>query len=754
MYATTQCQRPAPSDRWRAVIDHVAAPRPATGTPLIAGTHDVCAAAVCSALTIAFCLSFAALIFSGPLAPRLSYGITVTFLSAAVSGFVVALRSSLPFALAGPDSATSAVTASLAAALVVRLQAQGTTDHLLGPALVVMALGSALAGVLLCSLGLARAGRLIRFVPYPVIGGFLGATGWLIIAGAIQVITDHSLSIANIGALTDAGNLAKLAAAAAVATALFLGRHHMRSAFAFPAILFAAIVLVLVAVPLSGATFADAQAQGWMFAPRPTEALSSPWNFKELRQFPWQVLPSLSGELLAVIFVTAISMLLNTTGIELATRCESDLDRDLNALGVANLASAALGGFANCVSLSRTALNHEAGAISRLSGIIVAGVSVVMLAVGPSVLSYVPKCVLGGLLIYLGVGLIYRWLIDTSRRLSASEFISLLAIAIIIIAWGFIAGIVIGVLIGCATFAFSASRVNAIKFSFDGTNYRSSLDRHAGDLALLSEHGAKIQGLILQSYLFFGSANRLYQHIKVLLAAQAECHYLIFDFRLVTGIDSSASHSFQQIKRTAEAQGAKIVLVNLARELERAFRTTQFMSDEITVTPDLDHALEACENSIISAYRPHAGDERTLDQWFSEALGSDDLAAVLMRACKRVEVTPGDVIARQGEPADTMHFILAGRVGVIVNMDDGRPIRVRSLGPYTTIGEMGLLCRQPRSAMLEAEVASVLYELQVDAYERIKTENPALRDALLNYVLTIMSERISFASRVIGVLQR
>jgi sulfate permease, SulP family len=67
---------------------------------------------------------------------------------------------------------------------------------------------------------------------------------------------------------------------------------------------------------------------------------------------------------------------------------------------------------------------------------------------------------------------------------------------------------------------------------------------------------------------------------------------------------------------------------------------------------------------------------------------------------------------------------------------------------------MGLLCRQPRSATIKAEVASVLYELDVESYERIKIGTPALSHALLNYVLTIMSERISFATRVIGVLQR
>jgi SulP family sulfate permease len=101
-----------------------------------------------------------------------------------------------------------------------------------------------------------------------------------------------------------------------------------------------------------------------------------------------------------------------------------------------------------------------------------------------------------------------------------------------------------------------------------------------------------------------------------------------------------------------------------------------------------------------------------------------------------------------------MHFIFQGRVGIIVEMPDGRSVRVRSLGPQTTIGEMGLITRQQRSASIEAEVDSVLYSLPVDAYDRILTEEPVLAQALLTYIVGVMSERLSFASRLISVLRR
>jgi SulP family sulfate permease len=720
---------------------------------LRAGLTDVFAGAVCSVLSIAYCLSYAALIFTGPLDRFLSYGIAVTFLSAAIGGSIVALRSSLPFAVAGPDSSISVVIAALVATVVQRLVAAGSTE-LLAPALIAMSLATALTGLLLCVLGFTHAGRAIRFLPYPVIGGFLGATGWLMVTGAIQVVTDQRPTLANFGAFADATVAAKIGACAAVALALHVLLRRSKSPFVLPGVLLAAFALTHLVVMASGSSETAAQASSWMFQPQPSAGLTLPWKLDALHSFPWASVPSLAADVLAVMFVTISTLLLNTTGIEIATRQEANIERDLKVLGLANLVTAAVGGYVSCTSFSRSLLVRTAGATSRLAGLTVAAISAAVLVADPSFLGYVPKYVLGGLLFYLGSDLVYQWLVQSARRLLLIEYLSLIAIAALIIYSGFIAGVLIGIVIGCTTFALSASRVNAIKFTFDGSEYRSSLDRGARELSVLAEHGREIQGITLQSYLFFGSANRLYQYVKALLAKQPDCRFLIFDFRLVTGIDSSATHSFAQIKQTTATYGARIVLVNLSRELERAFRTARFISDDVIVASDLDRALEACEQEIIETHRSEGGDERSLRAWLSEALGSAEHADRLAEYCRRLEVEAGDIIARQGEAAASMHFILEGRVGIIVDVGDGRTMRVRSLGRHTTIGEMGLITHRPRSATIRAEAPSVLYELTADAYETIKREQPALSQALLGYVVAVMAERLSFANRVVGVLQR
>ncbi|GAC1504190.1 MAG: SulP family inorganic anion transporter [Bradyrhizobium sp.] len=715
--------------------------------------NDVLGGGATSVLTVTFGVSYALLIFAGPLAPYLSYGVAATFISSAALAAVIALGSSLPFAVAGPESSTAAMTAILASSLVERIAVADTAPPL-APIIITLALSSILTGLVLCGFGLSRMGRAIRYVPYPVVGGFLGATGCLLLLGAIRVITGHRLQFSTLGEFANILTLAELTAACAMAVALYLTWHRSRSGFGLPVILVTGVIAAHVAFWLAGISPADAQAAGWTFQPPPAASFMLPWSAKEIIHYPWHTLPDLSGNLIAVIFVTATSTLFNTAGIEVAAQREANLDRELNVTGLANMVSGMLGGYTGCISVSRSVLNLNSGGTGRLSGLTVAAISLLMLLVAPALLGYMPKFVLGGLLIYLGADQLYKWIIASRRRLSVTEYLSLLAIIVIIVQWGFIAGILIGVVIGCATFALSASRIDSIKYGFDGVEYRSSLDRSRDDQAVLAAHGGKIRGLNLQSYLFFGSANRLYQHVKALLDRHPECRFLVFDFKLVTGIDSSAAYSFAQIKRSAHERGVRLLLAHLPAAAEKTLRASEFISHEVSIVAELDHALEWCENEIITQHSGLEQEEASLRGWFTEILGSEHEATALMQHCQRIEVEAGEVIVRAGEAADSMHFILDGRVGIMVPADQGATTRVRSLGRYTTIGEMGLVSQSPRNATIQAEVASTLYALTAHQFEAIKGDDPALSQKLLTYFVSVMAERLTFANRLIAVLRR
>src|SRR6478752_773361 len=160
------------------------------GPKLRAARNDVLGGAAASVLTVTFGLSYSLLIFAGPLAPYLSYGVAVTFISTAVLAAIIALGSSLPFAIAGPESSTAAVTAILASSLVERTAVADTAAPQLAPVLITLGLSTIVTGIVLCGFGVTRMGRAIRYVPYPVVGGFLGAIGCLIVLGAAPSIGD------------------------------------------------------------------------------------------------------------------------------------------------------------------------------------------------------------------------------------------------------------------------------------------------------------------------------------------------------------------------------------------------------------------------------------------------------------------------------------------------------------------------------------------------------------------------------------
>src|SRR6202790_5007615 len=109
------------------------------GPKLRAALNNVLGGGAASVLTVTFGLSYALLIFAGPLAPYLSYGVATTFISSAVLATIIALGSSLPFAIAGPESSTAAMTAILASSLAERMTAVDPSAALLGPVFLTLA---------------------------------------------------------------------------------------------------------------------------------------------------------------------------------------------------------------------------------------------------------------------------------------------------------------------------------------------------------------------------------------------------------------------------------------------------------------------------------------------------------------------------------------------------------------------------------------------------------------------------------------
>src|SRR4029079_14173416 len=158
--------------------------------------RDALAGVISAIVQIAYCISFSALIFQGALSSGFALGLASLIMGTVVTGIVVSLTSTLSPADAGPDTPAVAVMSVLASSIAVALAAKGAdTQTIVINVLVAISVSTLLTGFMLFGLGSLKLGQWLPFIPYPVIGGFLAASGWLLITGGVEVVTQSNLTL-------------------------------------------------------------------------------------------------------------------------------------------------------------------------------------------------------------------------------------------------------------------------------------------------------------------------------------------------------------------------------------------------------------------------------------------------------------------------------------------------------------------------------------------------------------------------------
>ncbi len=140
-------------------------------------------------------VSFTALIFSGELADFVAPAIGFNLFGAMVMGIVIALNSSFPGSIVLPQDTPAAILSVVAVAVVAALPA-GQGEEAFATVVAAMMVSTIFTGLLFWLMGHFNLGRLVRFIPYPVIGGFLAGAGWLLVVGSIGVMTDTAFGSA------------------------------------------------------------------------------------------------------------------------------------------------------------------------------------------------------------------------------------------------------------------------------------------------------------------------------------------------------------------------------------------------------------------------------------------------------------------------------------------------------------------------------------------------------------------------------
>ena len=651
-------------------------------------------------------LSLAVLVFGGLVSSE-ARSFAPVLVGAGLLGLVMAYFSGI----VGTPQSNAVAVVSVAAGIAVGGGNPETDFALVLATVAIAAIGT---GVFLYVGGALKLGRLIRFLPYPVVGGFLAATGWLLVAGGVR--------------LADGGGWTlpvSLLFAVSVAAA---GRS--RQGWLQPTVIAAAIGGFFVALSVAGVGIDEAGSNGWLIGPFPDQ------SFRVGDLVAWasadfgRLLPAVPT-LLTVPGVAALSLLLNVSGIEVLNRSDLSVDRELKAAGLANVTAGLVGGLPGWQSITLDRLVRSSPA-HRVSAVIVAVVSFAALLAGPQVIGYLPIFAIAGVVGGLGLDLLYEWLVESRRNVSAKDYAIVLVVVIVTALFGFVAGVGVGVVAAVFLFIVQYAKIDVVHSAVSGDTYRSNVDRSRGANEQLSEAGEAVQIVRVHGFVFFGTANRLVVELRERLESD-EVKFLLIDGHRVTGFDGSAIHTVERFIEQVGDRGITTVLTGF-EGLGSTFVSAQ-ATGLVETFPTLDEGLEWAEDQILNV------DESLFESIADQAkhlagAWSEELMAML----ERVEYVSGEVIIPEGSISHPVHIIEYGRVRVA--LDDGAT-RIRTIRPGAIVGELAYYTREPANASVIADTDVVAYVLTSEKLNELLSTNPRLAAEVHRRMAGAMARRIT-----------
>src|SRR6056297_1279963 len=515
-------------------------------------------------------------------------GLALALIGTAIASVWIALRSSVPGVHASAQSVSVAVTvvAVSGAASAVR---PGALD---GTVLAVVAVSGVVTGLVLVVLGLTGAARLVRYLPHPVVGGVLAASGWVLVDSAIAMM---SRGVAG-GPFTPEAVLHWLPGIA-IGVWLFVFAQAVRHPLVVPLTLLAAIARFFGVARLNGYSLTRLFDDGWLFGPLPEGAL---WRLPPVARWleaDLGVVIAQAPAYATVALVTALTALLFTSGLELDRDVDADAGRELRETGIANLLGATFAGLTATVSPTGSRLASAMRTRRRVDAAVTPLLTIVVLALGARVIGIVPLPVLGGLLVYLGAAYLSEWLVTGWRRLSLLDMAVVIVIVVTVAVFGLLEGVAVGLVVTVAMFVVAAARTDVVAAARSGRDLRSRVTRSAAARDRLWDEGERTAVFHLGGTVFFGTADRLVARAKERLAIEPLPRYVVLDVQDAATFDATGAFAVMRIARAAGRVGAEVVVAGGGPRLQRTLRKA---GADATFAPDLDRALERCEDGLLT----------------------------------------------------------------------------------------------------------------------------------------------------------
>ena len=703
-----------------------------------------------------------------PLGPDyVAHGILAGMFCSIVAGALATVTGATPGLIIGPKTTTAMVFASLLGQVI----AAGGLD-LASAADVNVAISLALAAVMIGGsfqllLGAFRVGTIVTFIPYPVVAGIRNGAALLLILSQIGPV----LGIQGVDLLEIPGRIGEFhpsSFSVALLTALVVwygGRLMPSAVVPATALLLGALLHHGMVATIPGVD--PGPVLGSLASAIPTPAFADDLLGTVTSGRLLALLPVIVTGGLAIAVLDSVSSLITVVAFQSLTNRRYDANRHLIGLGVGNLVGPVFGGISASAIYPRSALNHQGGGRTSLSGVANAAFVLVLLLLLAGPLSLLPKAAIAGLVIVVAIKLFDDWTIELVREVLRREttprqdtwvnLAEMLFVVAVAIAVSLVAAVGAGVVLSIMVFVAQMSR-SPIRRVRGGDVVRSKHRRDPRGAALLEEHGDRIALMELEGTVFFGSADAVGREMEELVAGGAD--HLAIDLRRVKRIDSTGFRALGAVYLRLSRQGVRLAFSSVdadddPSEIGRGLLRTAKIPPEQCFDSS-DHALERLEDQLLEELE--AGSSSP-EPWsatqFAESMGLEgDEIDVFCDLLVERHFEPGEPICRQGDPGSSLYMISVGSADTSIYIPEhDRVRRLDMLTQGTLFGELSFLDSRPRSADVIARNELVCFELDRAALDDVATRHPTVAVKLHAFLGRLLGSRLRDANKMIFELE-
>ena len=669
--------------------------------------------------------------------------------------------------LGGTDrliSAPCAPAAAVLSAFAIGLTGQGVAPDVVVLLLILLGV---LTGAVQVLLGFIGVGRLIKYVPYPVVSGYLTGVALIIIGSQIPMFVGAAGQTTWWAALMSPALWDWRSVAIGMATvlvAVFAPKVTTRVP---------GTILGIFAGLLTYGLLATQDSTMWQVTGNPLvigplgvskdgyfASITGRWQ--EIGGLRLGQIADLLGSALTLAALLSIDTLKTCVVVDQLTRTRHLPNRELMAQGVANIASSVVGGMPGAGTLGATVVNLNSGAKTRMSGVLEGVMCLVAALALGSFLAWLPVGALAGILIVIGLRMIDREpLRFVESRATVFDFAVVLTVVVVALTIGLIAASAAGVAMAIILFVREQIGASVVRHKGLANQMSSTWVRSEADARIIEEKGDQAVIFELQGSLFFGTTQKLYAELEPELLKRS---YVVLDLKRVQSVDVTAAHLLRSVREALEERGAMLLLSGVREKLPNGRNLREFLEQTGVVTaddtvvrvfPEKDDAVEWVEDRILGEREGPAEEEAPiqLHQMHLFSNHKDETLNDLEARLEARSYKAGETVYALGSVGDAIYWIRRGTIRIFAPLGDGRVRHIASFGRGDFVGGLAFLDDRPHGNDAVALTATDVYVLTREQFDLVAEEHKRLAFNLMTALARTLALRLRHAETELAVLQ-